>query len=201
MEEEILFIQDISEEEKEMLQTGIKNLKEILEEEQGALTFGLYDPTRMYPFQFMAEGNYGIIFQYKHYVIKYIKEYSWEEEELEHEASIYLKLQGINQIPTLYGYSYRFLIMEKLEGSIVQEGFVPEDLEHFRQQIRESAEAILDKGYIPFDIEFFITREGKVKVLDMGLFQSYTDPSQKERHLKSVCQLWDTYLGVKEKKE
>jgi hypothetical protein len=197
MREEVIFVQNLAEEDKQMLLQGIMNIEEILEKEQGILTFDRYSPERMYPFQIMSEGNFGILFRYKHFVIKYIKEHSWEEEELEHEASIYLKLQELDEAPQLYAYSDNFIIMEFIEGYQLHEGFVPNDVDGIRTQIELVSEAILDKGYIPYDVEFFITVEGKLKIIDVGLFQSFEDVSQKENHLKSVCQLWDSYLGVK----
>lgn len=162
-------------EDMDLVLLGVKNIMEVFRH-PGGYSKGLYtDEKRTYPFRYLDQGNYGITFEWKDYVIKYIYNHMNDGMEIVDEVTVYKDLQSIEAIPSLYGYNDELLIIEKIKGKNVYEVATPENWHELQKKIYEINKMLIKKGYYPYDLEYYVTPEGNIRLFDFNMVEKIED--------------------------
>lgn len=169
----ITFTDAMPDEDRLEIMTAVEQIVMLFEDENVYLEKLYMDENRTTPFQFVDEGVHGAVFFYKDYVLKIVTNQGvdYEQQEVD-EVHVFKELEGLPGIPTLYGYGSDTILMERVSQTTLFNGLTKENRSKAYRQVYEIIAGFVEKGYKPNDVEYVISSDGIVSVLDFGYLVS-----------------------------
>lgn len=144
----------------------------------------------------IGRGQYGTVFGYKEYAIKFARRQRYSELEESEDAGVLKHLQHLDFIPRLYAtYGTEYMIVSRVRGTTVEKfldarmsGGSPYINPKFNNAFREMLKDIVQAGWIPHDLHsknvMIDAKTGMPMIVDVGFFDECS-PRQKEQYSRN----------------
>jgi RIO-like serine/threonine protein kinase len=140
-------------------------------------------------FKKIGSGSFSTVFSYKNYAIKH-----YDEEDCNNDGEILHKIGNNDFFPKLYFYNDYYMVVELIEGSTLSCFFYNDKDEVSYNPICEESiyknliPVLFKAGYLAHDIHdenIMINKEGRIVIIDVGLFKKHGHSSLKEYYRQS----------------
>lgn len=140
-------------------------------------------------FEQIGSGSFSTVFSYKNYAIKH-----YDEEGCNNDGEILHKIGNNDFFPKLYFYNQCYMVVELIEGNTLSNFFYSDKDKISYGLICEDSiyknlmPALFKAGYLADDIHdenIMINTEGRIKIIDVGLFKKHGHSTFKEYYRQS----------------